>query len=246
MAEGRMLKKVISMSRKLANLKTDSARLLYTWIIPHVDVKGRFSADADIVKGYIVPRIKSITADDIEEHLKELESNNLILLYHDNGDRYLEIVKFSKFQNLRHDREAKSEIPAPPGQTPEPPQDDDIPTPGVLPEDSPLSKDKEREVKLSKSKGDFSFTAVQPDFFKNLFADTFKPQTTFEHNTFNKLGDRCYRAMSQLENPVYHRYIIDELEDMKLMIREKKKTREDFIKMFTSKIRKELDKHGVQ
>lgn len=39
MAEGRMLKKNISQSKKLALLKNDSARLLYTWILPHLDIE---------------------------------------------------------------------------------------------------------------------------------------------------------------------------------------------------------------
>jgi hypothetical protein len=113
MAEGRMLKKLISTSKKLANLKTDSARLLYTWIIPHVDIKGRFSGEPDIVKGYIVPRLKTMDYDKIEGYLADMHENNLINLYEVNGDKYLEIIKFNEFQTLRADRESTSNIPAP-------------------------------------------------------------------------------------------------------------------------------------
>jgi len=143
MAEGRMLKKAISMSRKLANLKTDSARLLYTWILPHVDVKGRFSGEPDLVRGYVVPRIATFTIPKIELYLKDMTENDLIILYKHNGDQYLEIKKFSEFQNLREDRESASKIP--------PPERSSL-TPGGLPEDSGLSKDKLREVKGSEIK----------------------------------------------------------------------------------------------
>lgn len=141
MAEGRMLKKLVSTSRKLAALQTDSARLLWTWILPHADITGRFSAEPDVIKGYIVPRLKKMTPAKITKYLLDLEACNLLILYKVNSDNYLEIVKFHKFQSLRADREAGSEIPPPP---------DPGPTPGVAPEDSRLSKDKLSKVKPSK------------------------------------------------------------------------------------------------
>ena len=51
MAEGRMLKRNISESRRLAELKTDQARLLWTWIIPFLDSEGRSYASAEMIKG---------------------------------------------------------------------------------------------------------------------------------------------------------------------------------------------------
>ena len=66
MPEGRMIKRVISESKKLGHLKSDSARLLYTWLIPWLDVEGRHSADPEIIKGHIFPKIKSMTTKKIK------------------------------------------------------------------------------------------------------------------------------------------------------------------------------------
>ena len=114
MAEGRMLKKRISKSRKLAELKTDSARMLYFFIYPHLDIKGRFSGDSYIIKGHIVPYIKSWTTTKIETCLKDLARVKLILLYEVDGETFLECVRFADHQILRPEREAPSEIPDPP------------------------------------------------------------------------------------------------------------------------------------
>lgn len=143
MAEGRMLKKLVSTSRKLAALKTDSARLLWTWILPHADIKGRFSAEPSVIKGYIVPRLKSMTVAKIEKYLLDMAANDMILLYNVSSDNYLEIVKFAEFQTLREGRESESIIPPP---------DSPGATPGVPPDNSGLSKDKLREDKLREDK----------------------------------------------------------------------------------------------
>lgn len=147
MADGRMLKKKISLSRRLAALKTDSARMLYTWLIPHLDIEGRFSADPDVVKGQVVPRLKHLTPIKIEELLKDLASQELIVRYADDGDLFLELRHFGQEQNLRKDREKESTIPSP--------TKDNILNelelvPGVLPENSGLTpaQVKLREVKL--------------------------------------------------------------------------------------------------
>jgi len=113
MADGRMLKKKISQSRKLAQLPSDSDRLFYTWLIPHLDVEGRILADPDVLKGQIVPRLKKWTTQKVDKILKVLADNELIILYQANGDQYLELCKFHDEQSLRRDREKKSDIPDP-------------------------------------------------------------------------------------------------------------------------------------
>ena len=138
MPEGRMLKKVVSTSQKLANLKSDSARLLYTWLIPHLDIEGRFSADPKIVKGYVVPRLK-MSLKKISEYLEDMAKNNLIILYEMDGDRYLQLRKFKDIQILRKKRESKSIIP--------PPARESRITPGVPTENSRTSKVNKSKVK---------------------------------------------------------------------------------------------------
>lgn len=110
MPEGRMLKKIISQSQKLPRLKSDSARLLYTWLIPHLDINGRFSADPFVIKGYVVPRLK-MSIKKVWEYLVDMAANDLIRLYEVDGDKYLEVVKFKKYQTLSPKKEGKPLIP---------------------------------------------------------------------------------------------------------------------------------------
>lgn len=147
MADGRMLKKQISRSKKLARLKTDSARMLYTWIIPHLDIEGRLEADPHIVKGEVVPRLETFTPENIQEYLEDMAAEELIILYHHEGDQFLQLVKFEDHQSLRKDKEAASRIPAPS-------QDISAHTPVQLPEDSGTTPDeaKQREEKLREEK----------------------------------------------------------------------------------------------
>ena len=117
MAKGRMLKKEISVSKKLGALKSDSARLLYTWLIPWLDIEGRYTADPDILKGHLFPKIESMTKSKINKLLIELAKMGLIYLYKSDGEQYLQFTKFSEMQTLHKEREAKSEIPSPDDKT---------------------------------------------------------------------------------------------------------------------------------
>lgn len=139
MAEGRMLKKVICESPRLAALKNDTHRLIYTWMIPHLDVEGRHSADPRIVKSHVAPILDHITTKIIISALHDMAVNNLIALYSINGKEYLELQLFRKHQVLREGREKASDIPPP--------------TPSVLrrPSVDTAQQDKIREDKLSKA-----------------------------------------------------------------------------------------------
>jgi hypothetical protein len=188
MADGRMLKKAVSTSRKLADLKTDSARLLYTWILPHLDIEGRFSASPDIIKGYIVPRLKSMTPKKIAVYLEDLADNDLILLYSDNDDEYLELIKFKNFQTLRKDRESPSLIPPPKTS---------IPTPGVATENADTRQDKTNEVKLNKDKLNKSqdkglSVASDSSFIKTWLYEELMVIDPRERTTFGVYGDKLF------------------------------------------------------
>ena len=164
MAVGRMLKKRISMSKKLADLSSDTVRLLYTWMLSHLDVEGRFSADPYVIKGLVFPRVKTITPDIIAECIAELDESGLIVIYYDNGDSYLEYRKFHHFQNIKKEREARSEYPSL-----EDCQDKNKTTPDQIRSrsGSVQAQDKIREEKLSKDMRKSKRTFAYPsDFVK--------------------------------------------------------------------------------
>lgn len=111
MARGRMLNKKISQDEKVAKLSLKAA-LLYTWLIPHADVKGRLYANDIFIKGNIVPHIDEIKLYEINKLLMEISRLGLVLYYGDKV-KYVELCGWDSNQNVHEDREAESEIPDP-------------------------------------------------------------------------------------------------------------------------------------
>lgn len=113
MPQGRILLRSISESKKLSKLKTDGARLLYTWLIPHLDINGCFSGDAQVLNGKIFTRLKK-SIKTIESYLQNMEEVKLIVRYEVNGDVFLHSPDFVKKQpNLNPNKEGKPVIPTP-------------------------------------------------------------------------------------------------------------------------------------
>ena len=111
-----MLSKRVARSNKIACLSSDTARMIYSWLIPYTDVEGRMEADPRLLKADIAPLLDHVTAEVINNVLLELHKIGLIILYlsDDESKQYLQITKFEDNQkNLRKDREAPSRIPGP-------------------------------------------------------------------------------------------------------------------------------------
>lgn len=149
MPAGRILLKSISDSKKLSNLKTDGSRLLYTWLLAHLDVNGCFSGDAQVVRNKVLTRL-NISVEIVEGYLQNIEENNLIIRYEANGDIFLIVPDFREKQpSLNPLKEGKPFIPLP---TP-----DQLPTnseviPDQLLTNSALSKVKESKVNVLSDK----------------------------------------------------------------------------------------------
>lgn len=113
MPQGRIILKRISESKRLPQLRSDGARLLYTWLIPHVDVNGCYSADPEVIKGKVFTKLHKSTKT-VASYLEDLGNIGLIVLYNTNGENYLYIPDFVEKQpSLKPDREAKTTIPLP-------------------------------------------------------------------------------------------------------------------------------------
>jgi len=111
MTKGRLLSKVIILSRKLNQISEGSENLYYR-LLATCDDFGRFHADPIIIKGQLYT-LKKITPAIIEKRLSELVKIGLIKLYEDNGEKYLEITKFDNHQIFRSDYNRKSDYPVP-------------------------------------------------------------------------------------------------------------------------------------
>ena len=111
MARGRMISRAISLDERVNALSDDTARLLFTWLIAHLDCEGRMHGDAQTVKSIVFPRRK-ISARKVENYLKELQKKELIVRYSVNGSDYLIMKTFEKHQvGLQKHKEAQSQIP---------------------------------------------------------------------------------------------------------------------------------------
>lgn len=97
-----MISKTISTSRKVSRL-SERAALVYTWVIPHTDDYGHIEGDALSIKAKVVPMLP-ITAEQVQEVIAELVKNGLIRLYDADGERYLEIIGFDRYQTFKNDR----------------------------------------------------------------------------------------------------------------------------------------------
>jgi len=180
MAEGRMLKRNVSDSRRLAELQSDSARLLWTWILPYLDVEGRFYADPVILKGKVVPRIKTITEANISSFLTEMERVGLIKIYEVDGEKYLQYRKFETYQSgLRKDREVVR-IPKPPVSPTFSDNSKNCPAnvgnvPGVPPEQSgnPPAESNLSQVNINQSKSSQDFIPLSKSItiIKGVFTE---------------------------------------------------------------------------
>ena len=160
MPTGRIVLKSICQSKKLAQLNTDGARLLYTWLIVNVDINGCFSGDPTVIKGQIFTRLKH-SLKTIESYLQDLKDKKLIICYQSDSDLFLMLPDFKEKQpSLQPDREAKPTIPLP---TPEELQRNSRGTP-----DFPITS-KVKESKGKESKGKYKdFVFLTKEEYKKL------------------------------------------------------------------------------
>ncbi len=113
MARGRFISKDISWDEKVEALSDDSARLLFTWMIAHLDREGRIEGEPHLIKAKVLPH-RRWSDKKTEKYLNEMEKLNLILRYSVNGTRFIFAYNFEKHQpGLQKDREAQSRIPPP-------------------------------------------------------------------------------------------------------------------------------------
>jgi hypothetical protein len=188
MADGRILSKRVTRSDKVASLSSDTARMIYSWLIPYLDVEGRIEADPRLLKADIAPLLDHITPEVINNVLQELHTIGLIVLYcaPDGSKRYLQLTRFEENQkNLRKDREAPSRIPAP---TSDELRTNSGPSPAKVPHNIREEKRSLREARrdeppVDNSKnGDGSFQEKLKEAFSKIQQK--KPDWNFHHQVY--------------------------------------------------------------
>ena len=145
MAKGRMINNTIVFDAKIHRLSCDTSRLAFTWLVSFADVEGRTYGDPAIVRSLLFPRRSDVTIDDVAEYIQEWHDQELIILYTAKDDIWIQFINFEKNQvGMRKDREAPTNIPAPPLRSKS----------GVSPELVPLNRTEQNRTEQKESCGE--------------------------------------------------------------------------------------------
>jgi hypothetical protein len=150
MADGRMLKKKISLNEAVADLENDTHRLLFTWGIAHLDVEGRITGNLRGFKGLVAPLLEHISQEMVLAFFQDAESHGLIQRYQVDGEWHVQYPKFGNNQKLTKSREAASKRPPPPDAPEKPLNEDSVSSQRGPKEDATSTPP---EVKLREVKG---------------------------------------------------------------------------------------------
>ncbi len=114
MAKARMLHKKVSLSMQVNSLPLP-AQLLFTWMISHVDDDGRLKGEPEYIKATVVP-MKKWSFKQIEKHLLAIKDLGLIYYWEQNGEWFIELVKWKEHQQIQKDRYKPSDLPSFPNE----------------------------------------------------------------------------------------------------------------------------------
>lgn len=102
MANRRMISKSISISEQVNELSVFAA-LLFTWMIPHADDWGIIPGAPAKIKALVVPMM-SVSVQEIEEALNEIEAQHLIWKYQHGDTKLIQFCKWEDHQSGLHKR----------------------------------------------------------------------------------------------------------------------------------------------
>lgn len=128
-SSGRMIRKSISESEKIASLSPEAA-VLFVMLIPHFNAHGKMPGGPGVIKDDVVPLIPYFTYDNLPHYLKEISDKTNVKWFRCGTKWWLHSLNFNtKHQDLRTDRMGSDDLP---GYT----LQESRTTPGLLP-DSP-------------------------------------------------------------------------------------------------------------
>lgn len=98
-----MLNKSISTSIQVNKLDLKQ-RLIFTWIIPHLDDYGLIDKEPELIKALVFPMAKEITEQDIKNFIKKAQELKLIKVW----DDCIEFTGFYNHQTISDSKKAHS------------------------------------------------------------------------------------------------------------------------------------------
>lgn len=96
----RILKESIRTSRNV-NALSDFQFRIWVYLITYVDDYGCGSADPEILKGFVFPRRKGVTENQIQKALADLAMRGMILLYEVDGEPYFAFPNWRDHQRIQ-------------------------------------------------------------------------------------------------------------------------------------------------
>ena len=110
--KARTVKAILWRDRALARCSLP-ARYLFVGLIGHADDQGRMDADPRLVRSLIFPYDENVTVEDVERGLAALAEAGVIVRYEVDGDPYLALPAWNRYQRIRGAE--PSRVPPPPG-----------------------------------------------------------------------------------------------------------------------------------
>jgi len=110
-ANGRMLRKTISESKKFASLSSE-AGVLFCLLIPHFNSHGKMPGGPGYIKDEIAPFIEYFTYQNLPDYLQEISDKTNVKWFEHDGRRWLHSLNFlSEHQDLRQDKLGDDDLP---------------------------------------------------------------------------------------------------------------------------------------
>jgi hypothetical protein len=114
-ARGRMVRRSISESDKIASLSPEAA-VLFMMLIPHFNAHGKMPGGPGVVKDEIVPLIPYFSYENLPQYLQEISDKTNVKWFRSGTRRWLHSLHFnSKHQDLNEKRMGADELPSWPG-----------------------------------------------------------------------------------------------------------------------------------
>jgi hypothetical protein len=112
----RLLWTGVSDSKKMKAVSGDKVfrigcHLVYTWLLPWCDDDGRMPGEPLKILANVIPN-EDFSVKDIEKMLTELDRVALIKWYEVDGERFIQILDWDKYQRIRKDRYHSSIYPS--------------------------------------------------------------------------------------------------------------------------------------
>lgn len=157
-AEGRMIRKSISNSKKFAKLCPEAA-VLFSMMIPHYNAHGKMNGGPGYIKDEICPWIPYLTTETIPDFLREISKKTSVKWFKSGGRMWIHAIHFhEEHQKLNPKRLGPDRLPSYSGSSPgvvteyseSSPgvvQEQSVSSPGVVPPEVEVKEEEEREDK---------------------------------------------------------------------------------------------------